>query len=746
MRRLFREIYYSFPVQLLVLHIRSHHLLLGMWILLFLMMSGRFGAKFGLYYLFLEPEYLGSTSFWSYFILGLAFGCFFLTWNLTTYLLSAHHFPFLATLFHPFTKFCGNNFIVPLSFLVFFLVEVFLVESVDQPLQEQLIFFLAFLLGIITLAFLYFLYFHQTNRDISYHRKRGYQPPDQSKSIKPGRRDVDLEYIKQDNSRWKVNTYLSEFFKIRIVRSVAHYDARVLMNIFKQNHLNALVIQLVTIILLMGLGLLTDFPAFRLPAGASILFLFSIISALIGALTYWLSNWVVTSFIALVLLINFVTRNDIAYHNNLAYGLNYQTSPADYSLNRLKEITSPDTVAADYQAMIRILEHWRAKNSTPQDSLPKLVLISTSGGGLTSATWVLSSLLKADSLLDGALLDHTAMMTGASGGLLGAAYLRELKWREAQGLLSYIDQEQHIQAISRDLLNSIAFMLVANDLSVPWTTFEYSGARYFKDRGYIFEKQFNENTDSILDKPLGAYREAEEQAGIPLLLATPSMLNDGRMLYISTQPMSFMMLPPAAVGHPDRLEIDGADYQRVFTAQNPDSLRFLTALRMSATFPYILPSVHLPSTPEIQVMDAGFLDNYGLHASIRFVQVFREWIIANTSGVVVVQISSTPKIEAIGTADKKGIITSLFGPIEMAGQLFTRQEFELDNNLGFMYDLLGEDYFEHVHFSYIFDENNTQQKATISFHITEKEKDKIQRAFQSPMNQKSLDKLRRLLQ
>lgn len=745
MRRFFRELYYTFPIQLLILYVRSHHLLLGMWILLFLMVSGRFGAKFGLYYLFLEPEYLGATSFWSYFILGLAFGCFFLTWSLTTYLLSAYHFPFLATLYHPFTKFCLNNFIVPLSFTVFFLAEVFLVESLNQSLQEQLLFAAAFVLGILALAFLYFFYFYQTNRDISYYRKQGYKLPDQLKNIKPGRRDVDLDYIKQDESRWKVNTYLAEFFKVRIVRSVAHYDARVLMNIFKQNHLNALVIQLVTMVLLMGLGLLTDFPAFRLPAGASILFLFSIITAVIGALTYWLSNWVITSFIALVLLINFVTRHDIAYHNNRAYGLDYQASPAEYSLKRLEQITATDTVAKDYRAMVDILEHWRAKNSTANDSLPKLVLISTSGGGLTSATWVLSSLLKADSLLEGKLLDHTALMTGASGGLLGAAYLRELKWQQTQGKLRQINQQEHIHAISQDLLNSITFMLVANDLSIPWTTFEYGGERYFKDRAYIFEKQFNENTGTILDKPLGAYREAEQNAEIPLLLATPSILNDGRVLYVSTQPMSFMMVPPAAVGHPDRLEIDGADFQRIFRHQEPDSLRFLTALRMSATFPYILPSVHLPSKPDIQVMDAGYLDNYGLHTSIRFIQVFKDWIKANTSGVILLQLSSTPKIKAIGTADKKGIITSLLGPIEMAGQLFTRQEFELDNNLGFLYDLLGEEYFQHIHFSYIFDENTTQQKATISFHITEEEKRKIQEAFDIPRNQKSLEKLRILL-
>jgi hypothetical protein len=518
------------------------------------------------------------------------------------------------------------------------------------------------------------------------------------------------------------------------------------MNIFKQNHLNALIIQLVTILFLNGVGLLTDYPLFRIPAGASILFLFSIINALIGALIYYLSNWVITSFLGLILVINFVTSRNIGYHDSKAYGLDYEPPAAAYSLGRLKATINEEIVANDYQQMVGVLEHWRAKNSSPNDSLPKMVLVSTSGGGLTSATWVLSSLLKADSILQGDLLQHTALMNGASGGLLGASYLRELQWKKSQGEIDSFDQQQYIQNISKDLLNPITFMLVANDISIPWTTFEYSGERYYKDRGYIFEQQFNENTGGILDKPLGAYREAEQLAEIPLLFITPSIQNDGRRLYISPQPLSFMMAPPAAIGQPDRLEIDGVDFQRIFQDQNPDSLRFLSALRMSATFPYILPSVHLPSRPEIEVMDAGYLDNYGLHSSIRFIQVFKDWILENTSGVILLQVSSTPKIEKIGTADKKGIITSLFGPIEMAGRLFTRQEFEMDNNLGFLYELLGEDYFHHLHFSYIFDENNTQQKSTISFHITEKEKINIQKAFDSALNKKAMQKLQELLE
>ncbi len=40
-------------------------------------------------------------------------------------------------------------------------------------------------------------------------------------------------------------------------------------------------------------------------------------------------------------------------------------------------------------------------------------------------------------------------------------------------------------------------------------------------------------------------------------------------------------------------------------------MRLLTALRINATFPYVLPNVWLPSKPVIDVMDAGLRDNYG---------------------------------------------------------------------------------------------------------------------------------------
>ena len=117
----FRQIYYSFPVRLLALHFRNHLVLIGLWVFLALLMTGVVGRFFGMHYLILTPEYRGEVNFLSFLITGGAFGAFVMIWNLTTYLLTANRFPFLATLSAPFTKFCLNNSIIPLAFFGSFL-------------------------------------------------------------------------------------------------------------------------------------------------------------------------------------------------------------------------------------------------------------------------------------------------------------------------------------------------------------------------------------------------------------------------------------------------------------------------------------------------------------------------------------------------------------------------------------------------------------------------------------------------
>jgi hypothetical protein len=735
--------YYSFPVQLVVLHLRSHLLLLSLWLVFVLLITGALARRLGFQYLFLDAEYLGQVNFYSFFFLGIGFGSFFMSWNLATYLLSAHYFPFLASLSRPFTKFAINNFVLPLAFLLLYIGVTVYFQHYYEGLvfREILLNTLGFLSGTVCLVILYALYFQFTNRDISYYERWRNRPPHLSRAYTPGRRSVDLEYIKRDTTRWRVSFYLNEAFRSRLVRSVAHYDSSVLKSIFKQNHLNALVLQLISMLLLLVLGYLIDYAPFRIPAGASLFILASVLTAVIGAITYWFSEWSISVFVLILVGLNFLTRFDGFNYTNKAYGINYDTTRAEYSRERLRELCSAGRIEDDMSQTRNILERWRMRTG---EERPKMVILCSSGGGLKSATWSMQVAQTADSLLNGRLLDHTTLITGASGGMIGMAYLRELYLRQQMGEEVELYSEQHIDHIAKDLINSIAFTIVSNDLFIPWSSFEANGYTYYKDRGYIFERQLDENTQGVLNKTIGEYQEAEASALIPMLYLTPSIVNDARRLIISPQGVSYMMMAPVGQRYPEAVEVDAVDFGAAFQAQDADNLRLLSALRMNATYPYVLPNVHLPSLPGVEVMDAGFLDNYGIVSATRFIHVFKDWILEHTSGVVLVQISSSDKVEEIQPSGGQGIVESLLNPLGIAGKVLVKQEFEHDNSLGFIYDLLGEENFEVVRFFY-YPSTENQLEASISFHITAREKKDVLRAIHHPDNVVGLRRLEQLI-
>ena len=303
---------------------------------------------------------------------------------------------------------------------------------------------------------------------------------------------------------------------------------------------------------------------------------------------------------------------------------------------------------------------------------------------------------------------------------------------------------EYLEDISTDLLNSITFAIVANDLFMPWVSFESGGYTYYKDRGYIFEKQFNENTHQALDKTLLDYRLPEKEAIIPMMFITPSIVNDGRRLMISPHGVSYMAQTPVGVAKMNTVLTDAIDFGRMFEEQDALNLRFPTALRMNATYPYVLPNVHLPSVPEVEVLDAGFRDNQGIISATRFIHVFKDWILENTGGVILLQISSADKFDDMTPlASDEGLVGSLLNPLGIVSKILKLQDFEHDTNLGFVFDLLGPENFDIVRFTYRPTEKN--EEASMTYHLTTREKNDIIQAFYLPENQRNLQHLMTVL-
>lgn len=734
--------YYTFPIQLVVLHLKSNLFLLFLWVMTLLFAWGAVGIKKGWMYLFLTPEYFGEVGFWSFTLLGMTFTGFLVTWNITTYILYSPQFPFLASLQRPFTKFFMNNALIPLTFIALFLYKMIDFQWHYECWDGWTIFnnVLGFVFGLATTLILTIIYFQFTNKDIFsfINPDEEKKPPNLKRPIIPGNRTVTIETVK-DPDFTIVRSYLNESFKWRPIRIVSHYEEKYLIKVFRQNHANAIVVQTVSILLLIIMGYMIENPYFRIPAGASFFIFLSIIASIAGVLSYWLHRWTTIFTLILILFVNTLTKHEIIDPKNKAFGLVYDNEQVPYNYDKMKEIHSQENMEKDIKETIGILNKWKEKQ--PKSKLrqkPKMVIIGTSGGGLRASLWTMQVLQQVDKATGGKFMDNTTLITGASGGMISAAYFREMLLRKKQGQDIDLYGQEYLEKTGDDLLNAIIFTVVTNDLFMPWGRFEENGQKYPKDRGYIFEWQLNQNTDNFINKKLGDYRKPELNADIPMMFLAPAIVNDGRKLLISPIGVSYMATPPHG---PNYIEIgsDAIDFRKLMANNDPDSLRFTTAIRANASFPYILPNVAMPTEPRIELVDAGFMDNMGLNSGHRFIHVFKDWIKENTSGVVMVVIrGSAPQEKPI--SERQGFVEAAVNPVRIMRRIVDIQDFEQDNLLSYTLDIFGEDFIDFIPFTY--KEGQDTNPASMSLHLTEREKIDIINSFYHDDNQESLKRLK----
>ncbi len=742
--------WYSFPVQLLVLHVKKNQWLLLCWGILFGCLVGGFGRIFGLPYLFVDPEYNHEVSFAGLVIMGVAVGGFIMAFHITCYILDAHRFSFLGNEKDPFTKFCINNSPIPLTFLSIYLICFIRspldneVESIGAILWESF----GLVLGCGLTTALMALYFTGTNKDIFKVLASSVHAPFRRRKITRVNVMRKAEQIR--HNRIRVDYFITARMAIRKAEGQL-MDLTAALQVLRQNHQNAFIIQCFVFFVVIGLGIFRDRPGFQIPAGASILLLLTLLVLFAGAINFWLRRWAGTALVGFLVVLNLLVKYHLIQSDYAAFGLDYGTQKAVYNVNTLSRLSSAGLVRSDIDSTKAILERWRAK--FPPGQKPKMILICTSGGGQRAALWTMRALQYTDQRLEGQLMRHTFLMTGASGGAIGASYFRELHLRSQTDARYNPYNEAYLDNMGYDNLNAIAFTFVVSDLLFKFQKFDYNGNRYYKDRGYAFEQQLNQNTGSVLDKPLIAYAEPERLARIPMLVLAPTIVNDGRKLYISSQPLSYMSAPLPMFGKGDGQKIKGVEFKRFFASQNADSLRFLSALRMNATFPYITPNVSLPSTPAMEIMDAGLADNFGVSDAVRFMYVFRHWLNENTSGVILLAVRDTPKEHSIEKSLDQSLVDKIFTPV---GSLYRNwsywQDIQNDNSLQYAARWLAVPLLQA---DLMYTEGGTAsasapvtagsirkpERASLSWRLTEREKSGIREAILSQRNQEAIRQL-----
>jgi hypothetical protein len=752
------RILFFFPVQLLLLHLKKNHLTLLCWLLLFAYITKGIGMKYGIPYLFLYPEYFGTANIWSFLLLGFALGGFITAFNLFTYTSHAYRFPFVATLARPFLKFNLNNGLIPTAFVATYLwcSGKLQLEKELVPPGAMLLHLFGFLLGIGLFLMIALLYFTRTNIDI--HKVLGkeaeaYRPDEMMEDIIPRVPPMRQQQRKatrwlrreQHLHKWRVDSYLTWPLRLTLARSSAHYDKDLLRGVLWQNHINGSIFEIAVVVSFIALGAFSNTAFFAIPAGASIFLLFTMLLMLFSALTSWMKGWMVTFLLAVAIVMNLLSlRTQRFLADSQAYGLDYEAPPAPYDRAHLHALaTDTATARKDAEAYLPVLRTWLEHNRTlPHGGgKPQFIIINTSGGGSRAMLWTFRCLQVADSILGGELMQRSALMTGSSGGLIGATYYRQLVLASGNGRHAPAGDPVHLDEMAADILNPVTFSLVSNDMFIRYRSVPDGDRSYTLDRGYAFERRLDSLTEGLLNIRIGDMARVEREAKVPMLVVSPTSANDGRRLLIAAQPIAYLANIQPTGPVTSLVEAESVEFQKLFSDHDPGNLKLSSALRMNASFPYITPVVSLPSMPKMRVMDAGARDNYGYRTTIMFLYTYREWLKENTGGVTILQMRDMQR-----ELDVKPAGRSLFGRLlDPVGSIYDNFVRSQDQDYDLMVKQASAWMPVPLHIVDLQLRHADEDEISLSWHLTAVEKKQVLATTQAPDNQAAFALLRTLV-
>ena len=384
--------------------------------------------------LFLAPEYLGKVNMLSFFFTGLATGSFIMAFHISSYVVMAHQYPFIVRFTKPFYHYSVNNSTLPLLYICIYVIQSYRHQKIYEllPWIEVYTNLLAFLAGLVLFIFFSFGFFYLVSRGIPKLVTIGEQTLNESEWFKPRflkriyERDADKKmkespFEAEDEDQSAAGYYLSSFFRISRTGRFSHFSRQSFKKVFQYQHIHAISYVVFMLILILTRGFIKDKPSLMLPAGASFHIIFTVI-VLITSLFYLIfRNWTVVVMGLFIFLISYFSPPNLMSYNNSAYGMNYSNHKS------FPDLVTKRDFFEDSLNTIKILGKWKLKNTDPghPHDKPRMILITADGGGLKMAVWTYYALGYVDSVLEGQLIKHTQRITGASGGMLGAAYFRE---------------------------------------------------------------------------------------------------------------------------------------------------------------------------------------------------------------------------------------------------------------------------------------------------------------------------------
>src|SRR5262245_12842404 len=375
---------------------------------------------------------------------------------------------------------------------------------------------------------------------------------------------------------------------------------------------------------------------------------------------------IVSLVVVAILAINSMGGNEVA---DLDYGHKARLEP-------------PQVLTVEEAGLLdskEVLEKWKSRHGKRP-----LFVVAADGGGIRAAVWTMTVLRQLENDIPG-FPYHLRLITGASGGMLGAGfYVASLADDGSEEWKNAGHRERHLDAGGRDLsrecligwtgrdgLGAVARQLVFGDLFSPPALFPKSNRAHALDmawrsntRPWSDGKRPKRTYDGVVQMEFSALRAGEREGWRPSLVLSPMIVEDGRRLLISN--LSLERLASISMPTTDpHCTLQGVEFFRIF--KDASRLRLSTAIQLNAAFPFVSPPLELPTSPPRHVLDAGFYDEHGVDPALAWLWMHRAWIEKNTSGVALIQIPDSRSLRRRGSLDPKPLDWWQRGAAEVIG-------------------------------------------------------------------------------
>ncbi|MEM7535265.1 MAG: hypothetical protein AAF639_24020 [Chloroflexota bacterium] len=384
-----------------------------------------------------------------------------------------------------------------------------------------------------------------------------------------------------------------------------------------------------------------------------------------------------------------------------------------------------------------------------QTSGKNLVVVTSTGGGIYAAGWATLSLQK---LLEerSELAQEIRLISATSGSAVGTAfYLTGILDHQATEGSCIPSNERLAQIHASSVTSSLSAALYGFSFNDFWRIL-FGGPVILteEDRGQLIEKQWPQNADLMTSEidpyaiSMSSLKEHIRNGCLPAPVLNTTVMENGHRVMVT--PIDFRKEDERGFSHKRSSTLDGYLFAGDnFDYRNEFDISIWTAARLSATFPYVSPSVRadlsntrLMSNPEPflkhHFIDGGYHDGYGVASALDWLDaVFEERkcgmdeqcqadFALEFDRVLIIQLRASPTNQPREVEPVAAVRAAYLGPLDgifqaRTGVSFSRNEQAIDRFISNW----GRQFGDEVEIKTVVLEPREHTNRPLSWHLTQ---------------------------